>query len=45
MPAPHGFEEAGTWSRPVKYLKANPDRGDHVRVLDQLFGLTEAKHQ
>ena len=31
--------------RPVKYLKANAAGDDHVRLVDQLFGLTEAKRR
>ena len=28
--------------RPLKYLKANATGGDHLRVVDRLFGLNEA---
>jgi glutamyl-tRNA reductase len=31
--------------RPVKYLKANAAGGDHVGVVDRLFGLSETKRR
>ncbi len=29
--------------KPVKYLKANANGGDHLRVIDRMFGLSEVQ--